>query len=131
MTMRSIAPLVFVVACGGAVVSSGNEAGVTQDGATNKDAGADACSFADHRTDANRKCAVDGDCGFVMHALDCCQARAEGVNAANVSSYDAAERAQACTCNTGCAAQPKDELGNLGTRFKATCDMGACTAHVQ
>ncbi len=130
-----VAWLALLCACGGIVADFDASAPPAVDGAVRDaavaDVGADACSFGEHRQNADRTCTSNAECQVVIHAVDCCQVRGEGVLVSKAGSFIAAENAQVCTCNVGCAAQPVDELGQRGTEFNATCDKGLCTAHAK
>ena len=120
------AAFVAFAACGGK--QDGGDAG------TGLDSGSDAlmCTYAETRTSSDRTCNVASDCVVVERQLSCCQAQDEGIRKDAASKFQSDQAALTSGCPAcGCAAQPKDELGNLGTSFIATCDNGQCTAHAQ
>jgi hypothetical protein len=117
--------LVVIAACGGK--QDGGDAG--SDGSSSD---APMCTYEETRTSSDRTCSVATDCVVVERQLTCCQAQDEGIRKDAAQEFQSDQAALTAGCPAcGCAAQSKDELGNLGASFTATCDNGQCTAHAQ
>lgn len=129
--MRSAVVFSLVlIACGGSLSPAG-DAGA--DAKTDAGGDASACTYGPPTSLAAAKtCTTVAQCTFILIPVSCCKDIAYGVVTTSKDALANEVGARTASCPAcGCAAQPEDELGNLGVDFAASCDNGKCVAHAK